>query len=141
MADKQTVNPALRPRPVSPHLQIYRWPVTMATSIVHRVTGVGLSLAAIILAWWLLSAALGPGTYDVFTDVAGHWFGQLVLFGITWALVYHFLNGIRHLMWDFGYGFAVPTAASNSIIVISLSVVVTIVVWILGYWVKGDLAL
>jgi succinate dehydrogenase / fumarate reductase cytochrome b subunit len=113
----------------------------MATSIVHRVTGVGLSFAGIILAWWLLSAALGPEAYDLFTDVAGHWFGQLVLFGITWALIYHFLNGIRHLMWDFGHGFAVPTAASNSIIVIVLSILLTILVWLLGYWVKGDLAL
>jgi succinate dehydrogenase / fumarate reductase cytochrome b subunit len=66
---------------------------------------------------------------------------QLVLFGITWALIYHFLNGIRHLMWDFGHGFAVPTAASNSIIVIVLSILLTILVWLLGYWVKGDLAL
>lgn len=141
MADKQAVNPALRPRPVSPHLQIYRWPVTMATSIAHRVTGMGVSLGAILLAWWLLAAAMGPDSYEVFANLASFWLGRLVLFGVSLALVYHFLNGIRHLVWDLGFGFKLGTANASGIFVIALSIVLTLLVWAMGYWVRGDISL
>jgi succinate dehydrogenase / fumarate reductase cytochrome b subunit len=128
---------APRPRPLSPYLTIYRWPVTMATSITHRVTGLGLSLGTILLAWWLVAIASGPETYQAFSSVAASWFGQLVLFGFTWALAYHLLNGIRHLAWDLGYGFAPATANRNSWIVYILSVLVAVGAFALAYAGKG----
>jgi succinate dehydrogenase / fumarate reductase cytochrome b subunit len=129
--------PAMRPRPLSPFLTIYRWPVTMATSITHRVTGIGLSAGTILLAWWLVAVASGPETYQTFTAAAQSWFGQLVLFGFTWALAYHLLNGIRHLAWDLGYGFAPATANRNSWIVYILSIAAAVGAFALAYTGKG----
>jgi len=117
---------APRQRPLSPHLTIYRWPVSMATSITHRVTGVGLSAGTLFLAWWLIAAASGPEAYQTFSHLAANPIGQLVLFGFVWALAFHLLNGIRHLAWDMGYGFAVPTANATGWLVIVLSVVLAV---------------
>jgi len=129
---------ARRPeRPLSPHLQVYRWPVTMLTSILHRITGVGLGAGVPLVAWWLIAAAAGPEAYATFLAVAGHWFGRLVLFGFTWALVYHLLNGIRHLVWDAGYGFEKTRAERTGTLVIALSVVATLAVWGLAYFSMG----
>jgi len=114
---------APRQRPLSPHLTIYRWPVSMATSITHRVTGVGLSVGTLFLAWWLIAAASGPEAYQTFSHLAANPIGQLVLFGFVWALAFHLLNGIRHLAWDMGYGFEVPTANATGWLAIVLSVV------------------
>jgi len=114
---------APRQRPLSPHLTIYRWPVSMATSITHRVTGVGLSVGTLFLAWWLIAAASGPEAYQTFSHLAANPIGQLVLFGFVWALAFHLLNGIRHLAWDMGYGFDLPTANATGWLVIVLSVV------------------
>ena len=136
MAD--AVASARRPeRPKSPHLQIYRWPVTMLTSIVHRVTGVGLGAGALLIAWWVIAAAMGPEAYATFAAAAGGWFGRLVLFGFTWALVYHLLNGVRHLVWDFGFGFEKQRAERTGTIVIALSIVLTLAVWAFAYWSRG----
>ena len=96
MADNAT-SPGARPRPLSPHLQIYRWPSTMATSIVHRATGVALTLGMAFLAWWLSALAAGPGDYAFFSSLAATPLGQLVIFGFVWSLAFHLLNGIRHL--------------------------------------------
>lgn len=128
-----------KPRPLSPHLQIYRWPVTMGTSILHRITGVGLAFGAVILAWWLVAAAAGPESYAVFESAAFHWFGRFVLFGFTAALMFHALNGIRHLFWDMGYGFAVPTADKTGITVYVLAALTTIAIWIGAYYAMGAL--
>ena len=128
------------PRPLSPHLQIYRWPVTMLTSIVHRVTGVGLGAGALVVAWWLIAAAAGPAAYATFASAAGSWFGQLVLFGFTWALVYHLLNGVRHLFWDMGLGFDVKTATRTGQFVFAMSVILTLAVWVLAYAAMGAFA-
>jgi len=108
-------------RPLSPFLTVYRWPITMATSIVHRMTGVGLAGGLLVLTWWLVAAANGPESYDFFVGLAATALGQLVLFGFTWALAYHLVNGIRHLAWDLGYGFAVKTADRTGILVFVLS--------------------
>jgi succinate dehydrogenase / fumarate reductase, cytochrome b subunit len=129
--------PGRRPRPLSPHLTIYRWPVTMATSITHRVTGIGLALGTALLAWWLVAIASGPETYQTFSAIASSWLGQLVLLGFTWALAYHLLNGIRHLAWDLGYGYAPATANRNSWIVYVLSVLITVGAFALAYAGKG----
>jgi succinate dehydrogenase / fumarate reductase cytochrome b subunit len=126
-------------RPTSPHVSIYRWPVTMGTSILHRVTGFGLALGTLIVAWWLVAAAMGPEAYAVFQAFAFHWFGRLVLFGFTLALVYHSLNGVRHLFWDIGYGYAVKTATWSGILVYALTIMVTWLIWALAYHAMGKL--
>ena len=120
-------------RPLSPHLQVYRWPITMATSILHRMTGVGLGLGTLLLAWWLVAAAAGPEHFAIAKAVLGSWLGLVVLFGFTWALFYHLCNGLRHLYWDIGRGFEKTTAARLSWVVIIASVVLTLVAWILAF--------
>ena len=122
-----------RLRPLSPFTTIYRWPVTMATSIAHRVTGIGLAMGTVLLAWWLVAIASGPEAYRTFTDLAASWIGQIVLFGFAWSLAYHLMNGIRHLAWDTGYGFDVKTANSTSWIVIVLSLLLAIGAFALAY--------
>jgi succinate dehydrogenase / fumarate reductase cytochrome b subunit len=122
MADNPQ-RPGASARPLSPHLTIYRWPVTMMTSITHRITGVGLTVGAVILAWWLVSVSNGiDGGYGTFMMLAGTPIGELILFGVTWALVYHFINGVRHLAWDLGYGFPKQVSERNSVIVFALSI-------------------
>ena len=120
MADNPQ-RPLAATRPLSPHMTIYRWPVTMMTSITHRLTGIGLSLGAVILAWWLVSISNGPEGYQSFYAVADTPVGLEVLFGLTWSLVFHFLNGIRHLAWDLGYGFPKQVSERNSVIILALS--------------------
>lgn len=124
---------AERTRPLSPHLQIYRWPVTMATSIAHRVTGIGLSAGTILLAWWLTAAAAGPSSYHVFAASAANPIGQIVLFGFVWSLAFHLFNGIRHLTWDIGLGFEVRTANRSGVAVVVLSIFATVAVFLLSH--------
>jgi len=92
-------------RPLSPHLQIYRPMLSMMMSIAHRLTGMALYAGTLLLAWWLLAAAAGQNAYNTFQAFAGSWIGQLILFGFTWAMILHMLGGIRHFVWDLGYGF------------------------------------
>lgn len=112
---------ATRERPLSPHLTIYRWPVTMMTSITHRATGIALSVGALILAWWLVCISNGPEGWQSFHAIMDTIPGLIVLFGITWSLCYHFFSGLRHLAWDLGYGFQKQVAERNSVIVFALS--------------------
>jgi len=124
-------------RPLSPHLQIYRRELTMVMSIVHRLTGAGLYFGSILLVWWLSAAAVG-GKY--FASVHGlfvSWFGLIVLFGLSWVLVHHFLGGIRHLIWDTGRGFDLATAERMAQINLAGSIAITIAIWIAGYLAKG----
>lgn len=131
MAENPQKSP--RPRPLSPFTTIYRWPVTMATSITHRITGIGLAMGTILLAWWLVAIASGPEAYQMFAGLAASWAGQIVLFGFAWALAYHLLNGIRHLAWDMGYGFDVKTAGKTGWLVIVLSVLIAVAAFALAY--------
>jgi len=124
---------AARPRPISPHLTIYRWPVTMMTSITHRITGVALSLGAVILAWWLVSVSNGPEGWEGFHAIMDTPLGILVLFGITWSLAYHLFAGLRHLAWDLGYGFEKRLAERNSVLVFALSFLAAIVIFAVVY--------
>lgn len=121
------------PRPLSPFVTIFRWPITMATSIVHRVTGVGLAGGLVVVVWWLVAAASGPEPYGHFLDLADTTIGQIVLFGFTWSLAYHAVNGIRHLAWDLGYGFKVSTADKTGILAFVLSFAIAIGVFALAY--------
>lgn len=118
------------PSPLSPFLTIFHWPVTMATSIAHRVTGVGLTLGVIVLTLWLFAIESGPEYYALFCSYAATFVGQVVIWGMVWCYVFHFLNGIRHLFWDFGYGFELKTADVTGILVAVLSVVLTAVLFI-----------
>jgi succinate dehydrogenase / fumarate reductase cytochrome b subunit len=132
MADNPQ-KPAIRSRPLSPHLTIYRWPVTMATSITHRATGVGLSVGAIILAWWLVSISNGPEGWQSFHALSDTPIGLLVVFGLTWSLVYHFLNGVRHLAWDLGFGFEKHLAERNSTMILVGSIVIASAIFALAW--------
>ena len=120
MADNPQ-RPVAASRPLSPFLTIYRWPVTMMTSISHRATGVALSVGALVLAWWLVSISNGPEGWQSFHGIMDTPLGLLVLFGLAWSLVFHFLNGVRHLAWDLGYGFPKQLAERNSVIIFALS--------------------
>jgi len=124
-------------RPLSPHLQIYRWQITMALSILHRMTGVALTLGTFLLVWWLLAAAAGPGPYATVQAVVGSWIGRLVLFGWSFALFYHLCNGIRHLAWDAGLGFEIKTMTATGWIVVIASLGLTLMAWVLGYAAMG----
>ncbi|MDP3899171.1 MAG: succinate dehydrogenase, cytochrome b556 subunit, partial [Mesorhizobium sp.] len=94
--------PATRPRPLSPHLQVYRLIPTMVMSIAHRITGGALYVGTLLVAAWLIAAATSEAWFDFVAGLYGSWFGQLVLIGYTWALMFHMLGGIRHLVWDTG---------------------------------------
>ena len=117
-------------RPLSPHLQIYRWYFTMALSITHRITGIGLALGLVLFTWWLLALASGPNAFATVQAVVDSWFGVLVLFIYTVVLFYHMGNGIRHLIWDFGYGFDPEVAYRSGAAVLVFAGVMTIVVWL-----------
>lgn len=117
-------------RPLSPHLQIYRWPITMFTSIAHRAAGMVLAVGSVLLAVWLVSAACGPDAYAAVNGVFGSWFGQIIMFLWSIALFYHMCNGIRHIFWDFGLGFEIPTARATSYVVFAGAAALTIIIWI-----------
>lgn len=119
-------------RPLSPHLQVYRLPLTAILSITHRITGVGLALGAILLVAWLAAAAAGPGWFAVASGLAGSWLGRLILLGFAWALIYHLINGIRHLFWDAGFGFEKSTARSSGLVTLIVSIVATGLVFTVG---------
>lgn len=122
MADNpQKSSAPVRERPLSPHLTIYRWQVTMIASIVHRATGIALSVGALCLAWWLVAISNGPESYETFLQYAGSPLGLLILFGFTWSLSFHLLNGVRHLAWDLGYGFNKKVATQTGTAVFVLS--------------------
>lgn len=124
-------------RPVSPHLQVYRWKLHMTLSILHRATGVVLGLGALIVAWWLVAIASGPAAYAGFRAAMGHPLGQVILFGFTYALMLHLLNGIRHLFWDAGIGFKLENVRKSGLAVVILSILLALGIWAAGYWLAG----
>ncbi|MEO7655339.1 MAG: succinate dehydrogenase, cytochrome b556 subunit [Sphingomicrobium sp.] len=118
------------PRPLSPHLTIWRWGPHMAVSILHRITGVGLTIVGLAaLTWWLIAIAGGAETYSHFTEFAGSAIGMIVLVGLTWAFFQHLLSGIRHLVMDSGAGFALDTNKRFAILTIVGSVLLTALTW------------
>jgi succinate dehydrogenase / fumarate reductase cytochrome b subunit len=118
-------------RPLSPHLSIYRWPITMTLSILHRATGVAMSVGLILLAAWLASAAAGAEPYSEFMTLMSTLVGRLLLIGWSFAFFYHLANGIRHFVWDTGRGFEKHQANASAWFVIILAVAVTAAFWLL----------
>jgi succinate dehydrogenase / fumarate reductase cytochrome b subunit len=123
-------------RPLSPHLQIYRVTITMAMSIVHRITGSALYVGMLLFAWWLFAAA-NPRHFDTINGFLGSWFGRLILFGFTWALLHHLLGGIRHLIWDTGHGLEPGEREFLAWATLLGSVTLTVVVWIFALMVRS----
>lgn len=124
---------AVRERPLSPHLTIWRWGPHMLVSILHRMTGAALSIAGLaILVWWLLATAGGEESYASFAKVASSWFGLVVLIGISWAFFQHLFSGVRHLVTDTGMGFELKANKISAILTIVGSILCTIVLW--AYW-------
>lgn len=119
-----------RPRPTSPHLQIYSLPINMVMSIVHRITGAALYFGTLLLALWLVAAATGPEAYALVNGlIAGTLVGKVILFGYTWALMHHMLGGLRHFIWDTGRGFALSTVDALGWATIIGSLVLTGGIW------------
>lgn len=116
-------------RPLSPHLQVYRWQITSVLSILHRLTGIGMAVGVLALTYWLNAAAYGADAFERAQALFGSWIGVLLLFGWTFALFYHLLNGIRHLFWDAGMGFELPQVRASGWFVVIGSVVLTAITW------------
>lgn len=125
-------------RPLSPHLQIYSWGWTMSLSIFHRLTGVILSFGTLLVVLWLLGLAGGADSYAMVQAFTGHWFGRLVMAGWSVAFFYHLCNGVRHLLWDAGWGLDLPTARRTAGIVGVATVLLTALSWALAAgWLGG----
>jgi succinate dehydrogenase / fumarate reductase cytochrome b subunit len=126
------------PRPLSPHLSIWKWRVHMTVSILHRATGTALSTAAVLLfLWWLVAAATGPAAYATFLTVATGWFGMLVGFGLTWVFFQHMMSGIRHLVMDTGAALELQASKAFATATLIGSVLLTVLTWIVIYLSKG----
>jgi succinate dehydrogenase / fumarate reductase cytochrome b subunit len=123
-------------RPLSPFMlgQYYRFQFTSLLSIIHRITGVGLSVGTLLVAGWLIALAAGPQVYGQFAVHLTAWYGQVLLFGWTWALMYHLGNGIRHLFWDIGWGFDVKVAEKTGYAVVVFSLLLTAATWAVAYF-------
>jgi succinate dehydrogenase / fumarate reductase, cytochrome b subunit len=136
MASSDPTLPSPAVRPLSPHLGIYRFTLTMAMSIAHRITGAGLYLGALMLAWFLLAASMDASAFAYFSGFIQSFFGRLILFGFTWALFQHLLGGVRHLIMDSGYGMDDPEREQMAQATVIGGFVLTLVVWAIGYAVR-----
>ncbi|SDG74044.1 succinate dehydrogenase, cytochrome b556 subunit [Roseospirillum parvum] len=126
-------NQLRRGRPLSPHLQVYRFALTMFLSITHRVTGVGVVLGTVMVMVWLGTAAAGPETYAAAQGFFGSWVGVFLILAWSAATLYHLASGIRFLMWDIGKGFGVEGARRSGIVLAVVWAVLTAVVWAIGF--------
>ncbi|MCH2549948.1 MAG: succinate dehydrogenase, cytochrome b556 subunit [Alphaproteobacteria bacterium] len=124
-------------RPLSPHLQIYRPQLTSVLSIMHRLTGIFLAVGTLVLVWWLFSIALGPQYYDDFNWFISSIVGRLLLFAWTFSFTFHLANGIRHMCWDAGWGLDLSKAYKTGWLTLIISIVLTLVIWIVGYSLIG----
>lgn len=126
-------------RPISPHLQIYRWQLHMVLSIAHRLTGLFLALGLVLLTWWTVSVASGEDAHQVFQKFASHPLGLVLLFFVSFSLMFHAANGVRHLVWDWGAGLSPAATRRSGQIVVALSAALTVLLWTYGYWQLGKL--
>lgn len=136
MASSDPISPSPAARPLSPHLGIYRFTLTMAMSIAHRITGAGLYLGALMLVWFLLAASMDASAFAYFSGFIQSFFGRLILFGFTWALFQHLLGGVRHLIMDSGYGMDDPEREQMAQATVIGGFALTLVVWAIGYAVR-----
>ena len=137
MADAQSrPGGTLHPRPLSPHLSVYRPMLTMMMSIAHRITGIALTAGTLLLAWYLVAAAYGPGPFAVAAGFLSSWLGLVILFGFTWAMFHHLLGGVRHFIWDAGYGMDHPEREYLAQATLAGGIVLTVLVWILAFLVR-----
>lgn len=129
------IDPVLLPnrRPLSPHLQIYRPLLTMMMSIAHRITGAALYAGALLLAWFLIALAAGPGPFATVAWIYGSFFGQLILFLFTWTLFHHLLGGVRHFIWDMGYGMDHPEREYLAQGTLVGGLLLALIVWIIRF--------
>jgi succinate dehydrogenase / fumarate reductase cytochrome b subunit len=123
-------------RPLSPFFT-YRWTLTMALSIVHRITGLALYVGTLLMAWWLIAAASGPTAYATIQGFNSSWIGRVILFGYTWALIHHMLGGVRHFIWDLGYGFGPTEREWLTRAALIGSITLTLVIWVIAYAAGG----
>lgn len=137
MADADPAMSKRPRRPISPHIQIYRRESNMVMSILHRITGGALYFGTLLLAWWLVALASGPGHFAFVNGLLASPLGLLVMLGFTWALLHHLLGGIRHLIWDTGRGFTLSSVNALSWATIVGSLVLTAAIWIWALRLKG----
>jgi len=124
-------------RPMSPHMQVWKWHLTMASSILHRFTGIGNYIGIALVIAWLFATAVGPDLYEPLAGLIGSIWGQLILFGFTLSVSYHLLNGLRHLVMDAGQGYAPKLASLTAGLVIVLAAVMAVAIWLLAGLVPG----
>ena len=136
MASSDALPGQRRPRPVSPHLAIYRPTMTMAMSIAHRISGAALYASVLLLAWFLIAASADAATFSVFSGFISSFIGRLILFVATWALFHHLVGGVRHIIWDAGYGLEKPLRDQMAWATLIGGFALTILVWIVGYAVR-----
>ena len=120
----------IRPRPLSPHLQVYRWQMTSVLSILHRGTGLFLVLGTVMIAFWVVALALGQSIFASYQAFLGSLLGKVLLVSWSFSLFYHWANGIRHLLWDAGWGYEIDRVYMTGWIVVSISVILTGLLWI-----------
>jgi succinate dehydrogenase / fumarate reductase cytochrome b subunit len=125
-----------RPRPLSPHLSIYRPTMTMAMSIAHRISGAALYVGVLLLAWFLIAVSSDASSFAVFSDFISSFIGRLVLFVITWALFHHLVGGVRHILWDAGYGLDAPLRDQMAWATAIGGFALTVLVWSIGFAVR-----
>lgn len=126
-----------RPRPLSPHLGIYRFIPTMTMSILHRITGAALYFGTLLIAWWLIAIAISQEQFAMVDGILTSWFGRLVLVGYTWTLMHHMLGGIRHLIWDTGALMEKRTSTQLAWATLAGSLALTVLIWIAAYLARG----
>jgi len=119
-------------KPLSPHLQIYRWQISSLLSITHRITGILNLLGLIFISAWISSAGIGENLFEYFSVFLKSFIGKFILIGFTWSISYHLLSGIRHFFWDLGYGYEIKTVNISGVIVIISSLLLTIFLWLIG---------
>jgi succinate dehydrogenase / fumarate reductase, cytochrome b subunit len=125
-------------RPLSPHLQVYRWQLTSVLSITHRASGLALAVGTLLLVWWLLALAGGQDSFTAVQAFVGSWLGRLLLLGWTFSLFFHLANGIRHLFWDAGYGYTLKVTYASGWAVLVATVVLTVLSWGAGLAMMGS---
>ena len=130
--DKERIGEMImaKQRPLSPHLMIYKPQLTTIMSIMHRMTGGALAMGSLLVVWWMVALASGAEYYAFVQTIIGHWMGQLVIFGFSVAVFYHLSNGIRHLLWDFGYNLSIEGVHRSGYIVLVMTLVLTALTWV-----------